>query len=59
MRYITKAFKENTVITKTENGYSCECRLMLWSVDAPTKEEALKEGMYYFKQYYKDGEYDK
>ena len=53
-----KAFKTNTRTRKIKDGYSCKCNLGLWGVIAPTKEQALLEGSYYFSQYYSDGEYD-
>lgn len=53
-----EAFKKNTKIIKVKDRYRCECRLGLWSVDAPTKKAALLEGNHYFFQYYGDGEYN-
>lgn len=33
------------------------CKLNLWSVQAETRESAMREAMHYFRQYKSDGEY--
>jgi len=52
-----RAFKTNTTIKQVGKRWRCECKKGLWSVDAPTKKQALLEGSYYFAQYLSDGEY--
>jgi len=37
--------------------WSIDCRLGLWGVEAPTREQALQEAFRYFEQYKSDGEY--
>ena len=44
-------------MTKTKSGYKIECRLGLWSVEAPTRSKAESEAYHYFGQYSRDGEY--
>ena len=51
------AWTKHTSLVKTKTGYSAKCKKGLWRVDAPTKEQAEKEGRYYFSQYFLDGEY--
>ncbi len=38
-------------------SYKIECKFGLWSVQAPTKQEAEQEAKHYFEQYKLDGEY--
>ena len=52
------AFAENTTTTDDGDRVCIACKKGLWSVDAPTKEDALREARHYFAQYYQDGEYD-
>ena len=42
-----------------EDGFGVEvnCRLGLWSVSAPTMEQAIREAQHYYLQYQRDGEY--
>ena len=51
-------YKKHTKTVKSGSGYAAKCKKGLWRVDAPTKEEADREGMHYFAQYWADGEYD-
>ena len=37
--------------------WECKCTKGLWSVIAPTYDQATLEGVRYFRQYYGDGEY--
>lgn len=48
-----------TKVKKVKYGYVVSCKLGLWRVQAPTEEEAHREAMQYFQQYFSDGEYDK
>ena len=52
-----QAFEKNT--KRSRDGRTIKCRLGLWSVMAPTREDALREAQRYFILYYLDGEYDK
>ena len=54
---IEEAFKKFTNRRRCKDGFSVKCKLGLWGVFAPTKEQAMKEAMYYFVQYFNDGEY--
>lgn len=45
------------IIAIEEGGWEVKCSRGLWSVHAPTIEQATLEGIHYFRQYYKDGEY--
>ena len=38
-------------------GYSIDCKLGLWGVDASTKAECEDEALHYWQQYKSDGEY--
>jgi hypothetical protein len=40
------------------HGRTITCRLGLWRVDAFTAEEAEREAIRYWVQYWQDGEYD-
>lgn len=52
----TKAFW--FTVRKQRNGrYVAKCPIGLWSVDAPTFDEACREGTRYFQQYADGGEY--
>lgn len=51
-------FNELTKYEKTSFGHEISCKKGLWSVTAPTKEEAVKIVKHYFIQYLSDGEYD-
>lgn len=52
-------FKKYTTCRKTKTGYSVSCKSGFWAIYAPTKDEAEREAMNYFVQYYSDGEYNK
>jgi hypothetical protein len=52
-----QAFEKNTKHSK--DGRTIKCRRGLWSVTAPTREDALSEAQRYFALYFLDGEYDK
>lgn len=54
---IDKAFNENTLITEKKGRVFVRCKKGLWAVDAPNKEQALREARHYFVQYYADGDY--
>jgi len=52
------AFSENTEKKITKSGrVEMHCKKGLWGVDAPTEDEAEKEALHYFMQYYNEGEY--
>ena len=51
------AFNANTTTRKYESWTEISCNKGLFSVSAPTLEEARNEAMHYFFQYYSDGEY--
>jgi hypothetical protein len=53
-----KAYTENTKTTYNGKRVSIECKNGLWSVDAPTLEDAERAAKFYFQMYYHDGEYD-
>jgi len=53
-----QAYAENTTTTDDGERVSIACKKGLWSVDAPTLEDAEREAKHYFQQYYHDGEYD-
>lgn len=55
---IETAFAINTHTKCIQGGYRITCKKGLWSVDAPTFKEAIKEAQHYFLQYYADGEYN-
>lgn len=50
-------FEKNTTTTRIGSGYECKCNKGLWSVYAPTENQAISEGVHYFLQYWEDGEY--
>jgi hypothetical protein len=52
-----QSFEKNT--KRSRDGRTIKCRLGLWSVNAATKEDALREAQHYFILYFLDGEYDK
>ncbi len=54
---IDMAFEKNTVLVEKKGRVSVECKKGLWSVDAPNKQQAMREARHYFVQYYADGEY--
>ena len=51
------AFNANTTTRKYERWTEISCNKGLFSVSAPTLEEARNEAMRYFFQYYSDSEY--
>lgn len=51
-------FNRLSSFRKTKQGFRITCRKGLWWVDAPTEEEARREAMHYFLQYFSEGEYD-
>jgi len=51
-------FKKNTNRRANKDSYTINCKKGLWGVTAATKEEAMREALRYFVQYYEDGEYD-
>ena len=57
MREADEAWTKQVFLIKTKTGYSARCKKGMWRVDAPTKEQAEKEGRHYFAQYFMDGEY--
>jgi len=51
-------FEKHTTMTVQKDGrVTIACNKGLWSVDAPNKNEATKEAVHYFLQYWSDGEY--
>jgi hypothetical protein len=50
-------YLNNTKYEYKLGRHTISCNKGLFSVDAFTKEEAEKEAMYYFLQYFEDGEY--
>jgi hypothetical protein len=54
---VDAAYKKFTKTRKTKHGYNVKCSKGLWSITAPTKDQAIREGKHYFIQYYMDGEY--
>lgn len=55
---IIRAFNKWTTTRKTKSGYSVTCKKGLWSIHAPSKDDAFREALRYFAQYYSDGEYE-
>lgn len=53
-----ETFEKITKRRQSRAGYRIDCRLGLWGVCAPTKEQAEREARHYFIQYFEDGEYD-
>ncbi len=51
-------FEKYSITKKTKFGFDCKCVKGLWGVTAPTRQQAIDTGYYYFVQYYTDGEYD-
>lgn len=54
---IDDAFQRFTVQRPNKNGFRITCKLGLWGVFAPTKDQAIAEARHYFVQYFNDGEY--
>lgn len=54
---IDKDYELYTTSREVEHGYEVKCTKGLFSVIAPTKEQAHQEARHYFYQYYSDGEY--
>ena len=50
-------FKKNTKESESNGRFNIDCVKGLWGVSAPTKEDAKREAMHYFIQYFTDGEY--
>ena len=51
-------FEKHTTTTMHKDGRcTIACNKGLWSVDAPSKNEATIEAVRYFLQYWEDGEY--
>ncbi len=46
-------------VVRSLKGRRITCKLGLWSVQAPTAEQADSEARHYWIQYYDDGEYHK
>ena len=55
---IDEAFKKFTRYRFVRGTHKVECVKGLWSVEAPTKEQSMKEARHYFWQYFDDGEYE-
>ncbi len=51
-------FTKNTITKKTSSGFEIKCRKGLYSVIAPTLDQAQMEAKHYFAQYFSDGEYE-
>jgi hypothetical protein len=45
-------------ITLSNGGKSIDCRRGLWGVSSNCPNRTEKEAFYYWKQYFRDGEYD-
>ena len=56
MRYNPK--RDIKISYNKDGSVNARCRKRLWSVTAPTKEQALTEALHYYQQYLSDGEYD-
>lgn len=52
-------FKKCTNTVFDGDVWDIECKLGLWGVSCADKEQAQDEALYYFRQYYQDGEYKK
>lgn len=48
---------EFTTTTVDNDMYTIECTKGLWSVSSPDFKEAFSSAMWYFQQYWYDGEY--
>lgn len=59
---INEAFEKFVEVNKLHYGdnvrYEARCTKGLFSVDAPSPNEALREAKHYFRQYFEDGEYE-
>ena len=55
---LIESFYKNVKISKNDFGMNVDCPLGLWSVSAPTIEQALREAQHYYLQYQRDGEYE-
>ena len=51
-------FEKNTTKTEADGRVMIRCNKGLWSVDAPSEYEAMREAVRYYIQYAEDGEYD-
>ena len=50
--------KFDKCVRVSRDGRRIQCKLGLWSVDAPTPEMAHQGAWHYWTQYWLDGEYD-
>lgn len=56
---ILSAFVKNIKTSTDKNGvHTISCRKGLWSVSCANHEDARREALHYFAQYFEDGEYD-
>ncbi len=57
MSELLEAFAKNTKVERRDGRVDINCKLGLWGVSCPSFEEATREALHYFQQYYGDGEY--
>lgn len=50
-------FHKYVIIRKRGDRFEAKCKKGFFSADAPTREQCESEAMYYFSQYWGDGEY--
>jgi len=51
------SFHNNTSTKPINSWWVCQCNKSLWSISASSKKQAQNKGLYYFQQYYNNGEY--